>query len=266
MDDIKMIKYLGYKIFYKYYLGSRLVRKLRVIKTPFGIKLAVVSYGAMGRTLLNHGVWEPSTTMFLMKELKTGNVFIDIGANIGYYTCLAATKIRNEGVVVAFEPEPIMYRILKLNINLNKLDNVLCEPYAVDLQDGISLLFINPVETGSHSLIPKVTGMKAIKVKTVTLDSYFSSQRLPLPDFVKIDVEGAEFRVLLGMKRIIKNVPNIKIIVELTFKEYKLEHLLSFLKMYDLKPYAILSNGDVKFVKYEVLGNLKDNNILLIKG
>lgn len=265
MDDIRIVKYLGYKVFYRYYLGSDLVQQLRVVRTSFGIQLVVIPYSVIGRTLLRHGIWEGSTTMFLLKQLKPGNVFVDVGANIGYYTCLAASKVGSEGVVVAFEPEPITYKILKLNVNLNRLSNVLCEPYAVDLRDDTSLLYINPAETGGHSLIPKVSGMRAVVVNTISLGSYFSRQKLPLPDFVKIDVEGAELRVLLGMGKILEKVVNTKIIIELTFKEYSIKQLLLLLRMYNLRPHIILSDGNVKPIKYEALRDLRGNNILLTK-
>jgi len=128
----------------------------------------------------------------------------------------------------------------------------------------MSPFYINPAEPGSHSLLPGF-GQKSYNVEVVTLDAYFSYKHYPPPNFVKIDVEGAEFRVLRGMKKILEQVKEIGIVVELTFKEYSFQDLKEFLSTVGLKPWLILDSGDVKAIEIRDLKHLRGANILLYK-
>jgi len=116
IDQLSFLKRIGYSIFYKRYLTPRLTYYLKLVELPLGCRLVVISYSALGRTLLKHRIWEKGTTLFLLRHVKPGHVFVDIGSNVGYYTCLIAHKIKPKGIVIAFEPEPISYKLLVLNV------------------------------------------------------------------------------------------------------------------------------------------------------
>jgi len=124
----------------------------------------------------------------------TGRVAIDIGANIGSYTLPLARRFKD---VTAFEPSKVHCRLLRLNISLNNLRNVHVHEVALSDSDGIMPLYIR--SGGATSLDEKHYGLtydRTLPVKTARLDSFLSKfQEL---DFMKIDAEGLELRILQG--------------------------------------------------------------------
>ena len=86
------------------------------------------------------GIWEKDVTAYLMKLIEGGMVVIDIGANVGYYTLLAAEKVGGHGKVFAFEPEPSRYALLEKNVRINGLKNVILVQQAVSNKTGTARL------------------------------------------------------------------------------------------------------------------------------
>lgn len=140
-----------------------------------------------------------------------GNTVMDIGANIGQWTLRMANKVGYEGCVYSFEPIPLIHESLKKTLFINNLSQVTVSPLAIDNQTGDSE-FIIPIDVndraihgesklntkGESWLSEKIKKTRIIEVKTITLDEFASQQSLVRLDFVKIDVEGAEIRVLEG--------------------------------------------------------------------
>jgi FkbM family methyltransferase len=164
------------------------------------------------------GGYEPGTTSKFNEILRSGDVVVDIGAHIGYYTLLAARIVGPQGRVFAFEPEPSNYGLLLRNIEANKYQNVTAIRKAVSDRDGHSTLFIAGPST--HSLVPKPDALstdRTIEIETVTLDSHFSQDDVKELEsrisLVKIDVEGAEMMVISGMRRVMKS-PRFAMICE----------------------------------------------------
>ena len=168
--------------------------------------------------------WEQSTTKIFKKVVKEGNTVVDLGANIGYFTLLAAKLVGKKGKVYSFEPEPRNYNYLLKNIELNEYDNVFATQKAVSDETGKTKLYICPYDTGHHT-INQYGGIKAhksdfiddkkdfVEVDTVTLDDFFKDTKQPI-NVIKMDVEGAEMLALSGMDRIIRESKNIKMFVE----------------------------------------------------
>lgn len=129
-------------------------------------------------------------TVAFIEAIPPGDCLWDIGANVGAYTLIAASR----GVrVVAVEPSPANYHHLTRNVALNALD-VLCLPVALDRATGTTRLDATPDEAGAtHS-----TGMgnTGIEVLSFGLDLLVQAHRLPRPDWLKIDVDGGEVDVL----------------------------------------------------------------------
>jgi len=150
----------------------------------------------------------------LFKMLVTeGMTVIDIGANIGYYTLLAAKRVGDKGTVFAFEPEPENYAVLVRNIELNGYRNITPVNKAVSSQTGEVDLFLNR-ETGAHGFLPERENVVGtIKVETVSLDEYFKGRECPV-DIIKVDVEGSEIGVLSGMQNVIKKNHNVRLFTE----------------------------------------------------
>jgi FkbM family methyltransferase len=172
-------------------------------KAGMNVSLGFFSFNFFYRVL------RPSLTDVMKANLKQGQVFVDIGANIGYYAVVASRLVGRSGIVFAFEPDPLNFRRLLHNLRLNNCANVRALQMAVSDHKGKIRLFISKDDASEHSTYP-VSGRSSITVDGTDLDSYLVRSSV---DFVKIDVEGYEPAVFKGMRRILKN-PKIKVITE----------------------------------------------------
>ncbi|MFG1306323.1 FkbM family methyltransferase [Xanthobacter autotrophicus] len=134
---------------------------------------------------------------YLEKFLRSGDVFVDVGANIGLFTLKAATFA---GRVVAAEPGAVAGRQLADNLALNGFKNVTIVPKAISDTEGKAVLFHNPLgdDPQAFSLINDGTSSESEEVEITTLDRLAADLRLERVDCLKIDVEGAEDRVING--------------------------------------------------------------------
>lgn len=158
-------------------------------------------------------VHEPFETKLVKTMLKKGDTVLDAGANIGYYTLIFADLVGPKGRVYAFEPDPENFAILKKNIAINNYKNVELINAAVADKTGAINFFHDSRSTAAHRVFKEDKNEKAIRVKVVTLDNYFSRKSLKI-DLIKFDIQGAEVNAINGMKKLIKKNKNIKIISE----------------------------------------------------
>lgn len=163
--------------------------------------------------LLAHGQWEPAETQVVRSLIRDATTFVDIGANIGYYTLLAAQLVGPQGRVVAFEPCPSNLSILRRNIDFNRYRNITVVSNAVSNSSGIARLEVDPESSGTHRLSVPTASRNSISVETVSLDDYFAGSDTQI-DFIKLDAEGAEPLILAGMKQIIKGSSNLVLLTE----------------------------------------------------
>lgn len=205
---------------YKFLYQSLLPEK-SVILVPVQEHKLYVDIGDMGgmtSDLVSTGIYEKQTTRVLRNIVTKGMVCLDIGANIGYFTLIAARLVGEEGKVVAFEPEPHNFDLLVRNITLNGYDNVIPVQKAISNKNGRAKLFLNIFDLGSHTLArprrnDKSFSQDTIEIEVQTLDSFFKDYTGKI-DLVKIDVEGAELAVLEGMENIINQNKDLIIITE----------------------------------------------------
>lgn len=137
--------------------------------------------------------------------LRPGGVCYDVGANVGFFALQAARRVGAAGLVCAFEPVPANATALRRNAGINGMSQMRVFEVAAGQSDGIAD-FLVPAWDGGGSLATSVNppaGGSRIAVRTIRLDDFVTAERLPLPDVVKIDVEGCELEVLAGMARII---------------------------------------------------------------
>ena len=140
---------------------------------------------------------ETEKWMWRYLTLKKGDVFLDIGAHIGKYTVIGAKMVGRQGLVISVEPHPTNYKVLRENINLNNLNNVIALNVAAWNREG-HLKFFIAKESGSHSL--KINhGLGAINVRARPLDTLLEELGVKRVNYIKIDVEGAEAEVLEGL-------------------------------------------------------------------
>lgn len=187
--------------------------------------------------LLEKGVWEPQETPWILRNIHAGDTVLDLGANVGYYTVLAARVVGAEGRVYAFEPDPESFAILEQNVLLNDLTNVVLEQKAVADEAGAITLYLSERNRGGHRIYETEEARTAIPIEAVALDDYFGAGQKKI-DFVKIDTQGAEASILNGMKGLIGANPGVRMAVEfwpcgLRGIGSSGEELLGFLESYD---------------------------------
>jgi FkbM family methyltransferase len=170
--------------------------------------------------------YEPGATSLLLEVLQPGDTFVDIGANSGYFTVLAALRVGPRGRVFAFEPNPTARRLLERHVAINDLtDRVSISDFAIadaDQYDGRLYVSCWPENDGIASLTPAAETVargglredRSIPVRIATFDSWLDSANLARIDLLKIDVEGAEARVLSGMSAAFASVRPRRIICE----------------------------------------------------
>lgn len=194
--------------------------------------------------------FERFETELVKKEIKKGDVVIDIGANIGYYTLVFSQIVGTDGRVYAFEPDPNNFALLKKNIEINNLKNVVLIQKAVsDVSKPLSL-YLCDYNHAQHRIYPSPRCNEKIMVESTTIDEYFSeSEFYNRINFVKIDVEGAEYDVIEGMQKTLKSNPELKILCEFSpkqIREHRLkpEDILNQLLRYNFKIYPITTAGE----------------------
>ena len=152
----------------------------------------------------NHGYWigsyEYEKQNLFAKTIQEGAVVYDIGAHVGFYTLLASEIVGPRGKVVAFEPLPINIHYLREHLRLNQCENVIVVEAAVAEQTGINFF-----EEGTNNYMGTLSSKGRLEVKVVSLDSLVSKGEIPPPDYMKIDVEGAEMLVLSGARQLLVN-------------------------------------------------------------
>ncbi len=137
--------------------------------------------------------YEPIETKVIKGLVKEGDIVVDAGANIGYYTILLSRAVGSKGKVYAFEPGEECSNILKKNVKENKCKNEVLMNNDLSNKRGDIKFYVNEKNKGSSSLTKSSEG-KEVTVKATTLD-----QEVKEPiDFMKMDIEGAELPALQG--------------------------------------------------------------------
>jgi FkbM family methyltransferase len=163
--------------------------------------------------LATHEVYEPFETALFRNEIKPGQTVLDIGANIGYYTLIAAKLVGPKGKVYAFEPDPNNFDLLKKNVETNGYTNVVLINKAVSDKNRTSKLFLSKTNKGDHRLYDSKDRRPFVTVQTIKLDDFFKHLDKKI-HFIKMDIQGSEAGAVKGLKFLIKKNPHIKLITE----------------------------------------------------
>jgi len=160
----------------------------------------------IGAAIAREKQYEPAVTAAIKQHLQPGQVFVDVGANIGYFTCLAAAIVGTKGHVFAFEPNPDNVQLIRKSIAANSFENVSLFPVAVAESDQELKLDAGAASSNARIIdfsADAVPGLNTpILVKAVTLDATLAG--VHKIDLVKLDIEGAEPRAWAGMRQLVK--------------------------------------------------------------
>lgn len=147
-----------------------------------------------------HGSWLGSyeyEKQLLFQQLVTeGSVVYDLGSHSGFYAILASVLVGSQGKVFAFEPHPGNLHYLKEHLRLNQIHNVTVIEAAVS--DSFGTMFFE-----GDSFLGRISSQGEYQVQTVALDELIEQKQIPLPNFLKIDIEGAEMLALSGAQSIL---------------------------------------------------------------
>jgi FkbM family methyltransferase len=150
------------------------------------------------------GTYEPYESALIRKFLTPGMTFMDVGANIGYYSLMASAAIGPSGRVFSFEPNPGLYRHLRTTIDANRIGNITLEQLALSDRNGTSELFV-PKQSGNNTATMIANeGGDSVQVSVLTLDDYLDRRQIARVDFLKMDVEGFEPNIIQGARSAIR--------------------------------------------------------------
>ncbi|HEX4157992.1 MAG TPA: FkbM family methyltransferase [Rhizomicrobium sp.] len=191
------------------------------------------------------GRWESFETQVFARLLQADVEFFDIGANIGWYSLLAGRRLESRGIVHAFEPVPENVALLARNVAANALNNVRVNPYALGRTNGTTPIFLSADNKGDHRAYPSSEeGRQSIAAGLRRFDAYFDrSTRKPL--VVKMDTQGFEYDVLLGMGDVLERHPaEVAMVIEfwphgLAQNGAAIESLMGLLAGFQFTPWVL---------------------------
>lgn len=215
--------------------------------TCFGALVWCDNTKSIGRSIYRNSVYELPTSEIIWRLLTSNTTFVDVGANIGYYSLLAVKKLSRSGKVIAFEPRPDIFNWLEKN--LSGSDNVEIHSVAVSNESGKATLNIpkgSEENEGIATLSKSVDSIVSYQVKTARLDEFINTTI----DVLKIDVEGHEYYVLLGAAQLLEK----KLIQNIVFEEHDENNslVIPLLLKYEYSIYSI--GWDVNGVILQPLG------------
>lgn len=210
------------------------------------------------------------------KQLQPGMVVVDVGANIGEITLVAAKRIGVTGRVIAFEPIDTIAQVLEENIRRNALDNVTVVRAGLSDTCGSAPIFASCGQSytgkehhGLGSLYGGVNDGPAIQaIRLTTLDAYFQEHPIHRLDLIKIDIEGAELPCLRGAQRTIERYRPL-LIIEIqaqsaTAAGYRQTDILDYLAQFGYAFHEIGRNGRLRAVNARSLSDYQ--NVLCVPG
>ena len=221
-------------------IRKRLIRDVEIMNGSARYRFQCESLPEFARCMKMF-IKEPGTCDWIMKEVKPGEIFYDIGANIGVYTVLAARCTGENGRVFAFEPHCPSFSRLLDNIRVNNLEHIVtpCNFALHDQQGFFPFNYFSGEAATSHSQIgsapedskldfqPEISELKY----SASIDSLIATNEFPPPHHVKIDVDGNELPILRGMSTLMKSPQRPKSIQVEIDKPYK-DEIMSFMELH----------------------------------
>ena len=220
-----------YKVIKFLRLGNPMSLKISVPKYNYKVLCPIKKEEIINMTIREDDIIEHFTP-------KQGDIVIDIGANIGRYTIISSKRVGTKGKVVAIEAHPGNFEILNRNIKLNQLTNIIPLNYAAYSKETKIKLYVPDEESGYtiyHTLMER-TGKKFVEVNANTLDYLLQLNEIRQEEvnWIKIDVEGAEFEVLKGATNVLSKSKDIALLIEVHGPD-NYRPLVEFLSSYNFK-------------------------------
>ena len=175
-----------------------------IIETRFG-RFYIDPVSQFGAVVCN-GEYEPAMRRALEHFLKPSSIFVDVGANEGYFSVIAAGLVGSSGKVTAVEPQRRLKTVLEKNFEINNVQGVQLFCYAISDRKGSATIHLSPnTNTGSTALHQSTRyRLPTETISTITLPDLFSLAQIEHADLVKMDIEGFEYEAILGSLELFK--------------------------------------------------------------
>lgn len=252
-----IFRFMGWQIYKRFthrYLDIKLVPGVKIRCHPDSYSAAAVLYC---------GLYDYDEMNFLLRYLHPEDSILDIGANVGVYTLLAASKIQ-AGSVHSFEVLPKNYARLQENLRLNQFCQV--KTYQIAVSDQPGTVGLNLAEGDSMPFITHSETNKTITVPTDTLDNLLQNQFVTNLTLVKMDIEGAELLALKGAASLLKQQRPYVWILEINDSVSNFGHrkqdIVAFVHSYGYSLYRY--SADTNQVSPISLEQQQGNNVLAI--
>jgi len=189
-----------------------------IARTFFGGIIIGDSKDLIESYLYYFGIWEPHLTHWIETSLKPGDTFIDVGANIGYYSLLASNLVGDSGCVVAIEASAPLFGRLGRNLSRNRASNVRAINFAVsDVRGVVSVYAAHDYNRGKTSILPLEDFPLEGSVDCAPLPELLRPAEIEHARIIKIDVEGAEYAVVSGLRAMLEATQHdLEIVVEIS--------------------------------------------------
>jgi FkbM family methyltransferase len=193
--------------------------------TRYGFRLHGNTRDYIDRYVYYFGVWEPHLSTFITRRLRPGDVFVDVGANIGYYSLLASRLVGGSGSVVAVEASPAIFKALQRNLSLNDARNVRPVNVAISDCDGDVPLYDGPKSQTCTTSVIEQDGLTHVgTVRALRLGNVLSDDELSRARLFKIDVEGAEYLAVRGFAEdLARTRRDAEFVIEISPKRLQLQ-------------------------------------------
>jgi FkbM family methyltransferase len=200
------------------YLGDHTA----LVATRWGAKMLVDTRDTLLTPwLLLDGLWETTVTGWLQRTLEAGQVFVDVGANVGYFTLLGAQLVGRGGRVIALEAHPFLAELLRRNVIMNGRQEYVTTWQRAAWSEATTLKFHLRARYSANSSVGSVGPQQlshlhdeeeVVEVEAVRLDDLLAT--LSRVDVIKVDVEGAELRAFAGLDRTLQANPAVSVMFE----------------------------------------------------
>jgi FkbM family methyltransferase len=217
-----------------YRLGNALGDRVLLGTTLGGSKMALSMQDSHHRRIYFYGEYEPATTALFRRLVIPGSTVFDVGANAGYFSLLSCEL---GAVVRSFEPNPYVRALLERSASLQSGDIEIVAAACSDHEGTLPLYLSNPTNTGASSLTRPTANH--VEVDLIALDDYVRRTDAR-PDLIKIDVEGHEYEVLVGARRLLETL-RPTVIAEVG--ESKRDEVIELMESYRYAPHRILPDG-----------------------
>ncbi len=204
-------------------LGSFIAWLLRIRRVPAqadGVTLSVDPASLFGARILEHGTHEPDMVRALKEVLREGEVFVDLGANEGFFSMIASQIVGPRGRVFAIEPQERLWPVILQNVILNDATNVALVPFAVSDSPGEAEIVVTPANnSGAASLVAEGSPLSRFrpkrKVALRSLDELSDRYGFGSVGAMKVDIEGFELNALRSAGNLLKSKAIRNILIEI---------------------------------------------------